>query len=91
MWKRGLQVKEITETIYDVIEDDYFDESNVKFSKEFLMKCKAVDNVPQLIPYDVKKKIQQVGLKFALFSQIVNIKIEVVVLVENSSKAKAKK
>ena len=55
------------------------------------MKCKAEYNVPQFIPYNIKKKIQQVDLKYGLFLQITNIKGELVVVVENSSKAKPNK
>ena len=55
------------------------------------MKPKAEFNVPQLIPHYVKKNIQQVGLEYGLFSQMVKNKITVAVEVENSSKAKTKK
>ena len=55
------------------------------------MKCKAEYNVPQFIPRNIKKKIQQVDLKYVLFSQITNIKGELVVLVEKSSEEKPNK
>ena len=55
--------------IYEEIEDYYFNESKVKFPKEFLMKYKMEYNVPQFIPYAVKKNIQQVGLKYGLSSK----------------------
>ena len=48
-------------------------------------------NVNQFIPQEVNKKIQQFGLKYGLFSQIVNIKTEVVVVFHKSLKAKSKK
>ena len=38
------------------------------------MKFRAEYNVPQLFPLEFKKKIQQVGLKYGLFSKIANIK-----------------
>ena len=45
-------------------------------------------NVPQLIPHEVKKKIQQVSLEYILFSKIVNIKIDLVVVFQKSSNDK---
>ena len=56
------------------MEDYYFNESKVKFPKEFLTKFKAENNVTQLIPHEVKKNIQQVGLKYGLISQMMKIK-----------------
>ena len=55
------------------------------------MKRKGEFNVPQFIPHDVKKNIQQVGLKYGLFSKTAKIKIWVVVEVENDYKTKPKK
>ena len=43
------------EKINKVIDDDYFNESKVKFLKQSLVKFKAEFNIPQLIPHDVKK------------------------------------
>ena len=77
--------------IYEVIENDYFDESKVKFTKQFLTECETECNVPQFIPHKVKKKIQKVGLKYGLFSQILKIKKEVVVVFQKSFKAKKNK
>ena len=54
------------------------------------MKLKAEYNVPQLISHDITMNIQQVGLGYGLFSKIVKIKRELVVVVEKSSKAKPK-
>ena len=62
------------EKIYVIIDDDYLYESEVKFTKEFLTKFKAENNVTQLIPHEVKKNIQQVGLKYGLISQMMKIK-----------------
>ena len=36
--------------------NDYFDETKVKYPKEFLMKCKSEFNVCQLIPYNDMKR-----------------------------------
>ena len=72
--------------IYEVIEDDYFDESNVKFLEQFLTKCITEFNIPPFIPREVKKKTQQVGLEYGLFSKIAKIKRELVLVVQNSSK-----
>ena len=74
-------------TTCELIEDDYFHESKVKFPKEFLTKCKAEYNAPQFIPHKAKKIIQQVGLEYGLFVQNVKIKREVVLIVQKSSKA----
>ena len=49
-------------TIYEVIEDDYFDESYVNILKKFLTKCRTEFNVTQSIPHEVKRKIQKVCL-----------------------------
>ena len=57
----------IRKYIYEVIEDECFDESKVKFPKEFLTKCRTEFNFPQLIPLKVKKLIQKVGLEYELF------------------------
>ena len=61
-------------TIYEVIEDGHLDESSVNFPEEFLTNCIMEYNVPQFIPLEVKKEIQQVCIKYGLFSQIVDIK-----------------
>ena len=63
-------MKNPQKTIYKFIEDEYIDKSKVKLPKQFLKKCKAEYNVPQFIPHEVKKKIQQNGLEYGLFSQI---------------------
>ena len=86
MKKKTPDGKQQRKKMYEVIEDDYFDGSKVKFQKEFLMKCKAEFNAPQFILHVVKKNIQQVGLEYGLFLQILKIKRKVVVVVENSSK-----
>ena len=62
----------------------------VKKPKDFLLKFKAEFNVPQLSTLEIKKKIQQAGLKYVLLSKIVKIKIEIVVVVQKSSKANLK-
>ena len=49
------------------MDEKYFDESRVKFHKDFLKKLKLVFNVPQFIPIEIKKKIQQVGLENGFF------------------------
>ena len=41
----------------------------------FPMKFKLEFYNPQFIQLKIKKKIQQVGLEYAIFSKIVNIKI----------------
>ena len=54
------------------------------------MKLKSKCNVPQLIPHDVRKNIQQVRFEYILFSHIAKIKRKVVVVVEKSSKEEEK-
>ena len=55
------------ENIYEIIEDEYFDDSKVKSPKEFLTKFISEYNVPRIVPLEVKKKIQQVGIEYGLF------------------------
>ena len=55
------------------------------------MKYKAGFNVPRFIPRGVKKYFEQVGLEYRLFLQNLNIKRELVVAVEMSSKEKFNK
>ena len=43
-------------TIYEAIENDYFDESKLKPPKEFLTEFKAEYNVPILITHEFKKR-----------------------------------
>ena len=82
--------KEPWKIIYEVIDGDPFDVSKIKFPEELLIKCKEEFNVPKFIPHHAKKNIQQVCIEYGLFSQIVRIKREVVVVVDKSSKAKPK-
>ena len=46
---------------------------------------------PQLISLKLKKNIQQVGLEFKIFIQMLSIKVELVVVVKNSSKSELRK
>ena len=46
---------------------------------------------PQLISLKLKKNIQQVGLEFKIFIQMLSIKVELVVVVQNYSKAELRK
>ena len=75
-------MEQIWKTIYEVIDEKYFDENEVKFHKYFLTECKSELNVPQFVPLKIKKNIQQVGLEDGLLSQIVRIKRELVVVVQ---------
>ena len=51
-----------------------------KNPKLFLIKWKLELCVPLFIPLKIKKNIQQVGLEYVIVSQIVDIKIKLVVL-----------
>ena len=66
-----------------------FGKSKVKFPKKFLTKYIKELNVLQFITLKVKKKTGQVGLEYGLFSQIVKIYKELVVVVQKSSKTKS--
>ena len=54
-------------TIYEVIDDDYFEKSDVKFPKTFLIKCNKQFNEPDFILVKVRKYIQQVVLEHICF------------------------
>ena len=66
--------KKTWKNINEEIDEKYFDESKLKFPKYFLTEFRTELNVHQFIPLEVKKNIQQVGIEYGLFSQIVNIK-----------------
>ena len=72
-----MNTKQQWNKIYDVIDDEYFEQSNVKFTKEFLIKCKKQFNETHFIPVEVKKK-QQVGLEHGLLSHIFQIKHRII-------------
>ena len=61
-------------TIYEVVEDNYFEQYDVNFLKQFLIIFKVQYNDSHLIPVEVKKSIQQAGIEHGLFSHIVKIK-----------------
>ena len=44
-------------TIYEIMDEKYFDELKVKYHKDFLMICNSEFKVPQFIPLKTKKKI----------------------------------
>ena len=64
-------------TIYEVINDEYFKQSDIEFTKECLLKHRQQFNVSHFTHVDVKK-IQQICLESGLFSHIVKIKWEIV-------------
>ena len=70
---KKMNTKQQWNKIYEVIDDEYFEQSDVKFTKEFLIKCKKQFNETHFIPVEVKKK-QQVGLEHGLLLQIFEIK-----------------
>ena len=59
--------------MYEVIDNKYFEQSGVKFFKEFILKWKIEYNVSHFIPVEVKKPIQQVGIEHG-FSNIFKTK-----------------
>ena len=44
-------------TIYEVIEEAYFEESDI-FPNDFIKKCKDNSNEAQFVPLDVKNNIK---------------------------------
>ena len=64
--------------IIEVTDDEYFKQSDVKFTKEFLLKFRKEVNVSHFIPVDVKKSIQQIGFEYIFIYQIVKIKRTIV-------------
>ena len=45
--------KQPWKTVYEVIGDDYFEQSDVKVPRKFLLKCKKEFNVSHFIPVKV--------------------------------------
>ena len=80
-----------SKTIYDIINYKYFKLSDVESPEEFLLKCKQEFNVSYFIPIDVKKSIQQIGLEYGLFSQIIKIRQAIVVKTDTASIKKKKR
>ena len=83
-----LQTKNSRETIYQVIDDEYFKQPDVELPNEFLLKYKQEFNVSNFIPVDFKKAIQKIGLEYGLLSQIVKIKRTIIGETGTDSKIK---
>ena len=62
-------------TISEIIDENYFRESEFKFPISFVTTSKLEYNAPQFIPTNTKKKIQYVRLEYGFFSHIFKIKI----------------
>ena len=67
-------MKKIWKGIYEVIDAKYLDELKVKFPKYFLTEFESEFDAPLFITLGIKKGIQQVGLEYGLFSQMMKIK-----------------
>ena len=50
-----MNTKQQWNKIYEAIDYDYFEQSDVKFTKQFLIKCKKQFNETNFIPVEVKK------------------------------------
>ena len=61
--KKTLDEKTPQKTIYEIIDEKRFNESKVKLPKDSLTEYKTKFNVPQFIPLEAEKNIQQVGLE----------------------------
>ena len=68
--------KEPRKTIYKVTENNYFEQSDVKFPREFLLKFKRDYNVPHFIPVEVKKSIQKVGIEHYFFHRPLKLNVQ---------------
>ena len=62
--------------IYEVIDNDYFEQSDVKLPKEWPLKFKKQSNETQVIPVKVKTN-KHVGL-FIYFKHIVKVKRSII-------------
>ena len=52
---KTLYKEKLWKTIYEVIKDGYFKQSDVDFPKEFILKFRTEYNVSLFIPVEVKK------------------------------------
>ena len=57
-------------TIYEVIDKDYFENSNI-FPDTFIKQCKLCPNEPQFISRDVKNNIKRMTMEQILFAQVI--------------------
>ena len=78
-------------TIYDVVDNEYFKQQDIGCPKEFLLKGTQELNVYYFIPVDIKKQIRQIGLEYGLFSRIVKVKRKTIGETDTSSKKKKEK
>ena len=69
-----------------VFDDEYSKQLDFELLKHSLLKCKQEFNISHFITVDVKKPIQQIGLEYGLFSQIVKIKWTVIGETDTASK-----
>ena len=63
--------KQPWKTKYEVIDDNYFQQSDVKFAINSPLNLKKSTMLHVFTPVEVKQSIQQFGLEHGLFSQIV--------------------
>ena len=59
---------------YEIIDNGYSKQSDVQFTKDFLLKFKTEYNVYHFVPVDVTITIQQFYLRYGLFYHINKIK-----------------
>ena len=60
--------------IHEVIDDEYFKQTDARFPKDFLLKYKPEYNISHFITVDSRKAIQKIGLEHGVFYNIVKIK-----------------
>ena len=79
-------------TIYEVIDTDYIQNSNI-FPTAFITKCKLYPNEPQFISQDVKNNIKRMAMEQSLYAQVImfwrkDLKFDAADKNKNSSKFK---
>ena len=60
-------------TIYEIIDKDYIQNSNI-FPIAFITKCKLYPNEPQFISQDVKNKIKRMAMEQSLYAQVIKFR-----------------
>ena len=78
--------KQSWKKIYEVIDEDYFEHKDVMFPKQFILKCKKI-NEPQFIPVELKNIFNKLVLS-KFFFQDFNIKRTFIEELKYSSKDK---
>ena len=77
-------------TIYEVIEEDYFEESGI-FPDDFIKLCKDNANESQFVPLEVQNNINIMATEQGLYAQVVMLRRKYLKFIaENNNKNEAK-